>query len=81
MNGRGIERDPTAAVYWYGLAADQGDEWACYLLGLCFRDGDGVEQNVKLAKYCFAKAAAKKVKEACRALEQLATANKVTGRK
>lgn len=35
INGQGVECDEPTGVMWYRRAAQQGDEWACYLLGLC----------------------------------------------
>ena len=34
----------------YRAAAAQGDEWACYLLGLCYSDGIGVKLKQTLGK-------------------------------
>ena len=45
-NGRGVEKDLSAAAIWYRRAADQNHEIAQLRLGLMLRDGDGVEKDL-----------------------------------
>jgi hypothetical protein len=66
-----VKKDAVIGASWYRKAAQQGDDWACYLLGLCYRDGTGVRRNRRLARYWFQKAAAMKVKQARTALRKL----------
>jgi TPR repeat protein len=46
-------------VLWYRKAARQGDAKAQYNLGLCYRDGEGVRKNRRLAIRWLKDAAAK----------------------
>lgn len=46
------------AVYWWQLAAAQGDADAMQWLGRCYAAGDGVEQDERLALMWISKAAA-----------------------
>ena len=39
------------------LTAEQGDTWAQHLLGVCYRDGDGVRKNIRVAITWWKKAA------------------------
>lgn len=39
--GKSVNRDLTAAVYWWQKAAEQGNMMACYDLGVAYRDGHG----------------------------------------
>ena len=48
--------DYEKAVYWLTKAAEQGHAEAQYNLGRCYRWGEGVEQNLKIAKQWFAEA-------------------------
>ena len=43
--GRGVPQDDAEAVRWYRLAAEQGDAYAQYNLGLMYRKGEGVPQD------------------------------------
>lgn len=52
--GRGDE-----AISWYQMAADQGDSYGAYNLGLCYENGFGTQVNMKKAKYWYQKAALK----------------------
>jgi TPR repeat protein len=60
----GVAVDYSASARWYRKAAKQGDEWACYLLGLSYREGGGVRRNRRIAAHWLKKAANMKVKEA-----------------
>jgi TPR repeat protein len=76
INGDGVTRDATAGANLYKKSAEQGDEWACYLLGLCYRDGTGVKRNRRLAGYWFSKAASKGVADAKKELERVESRTK-----
>lgn len=45
----GKPQDYKEAVKYYSLAADQGNEWAQYSLGYCYKKGLGVAQDYKEA--------------------------------
>ena len=40
---------------WYRKSAEQGDADAQYNLGCCYKNGQGVEQNIDKAKELFEK--------------------------
>lgn len=40
-----LDIDYTEAVKWLRKAAEQGNDDAQYLMGCCYKDGKGVEQN------------------------------------
>jgi len=48
--------DYAKAFEWWRKAADMGDEWAYFTLGLCYEKGEGVEQDFAKAEECFNKA-------------------------
>ena len=60
--------DPKKAARFYDLAARQGDAESQYLLGLMYKEGEGLARNDKEAVSWFAKAAAQKYPEAQSAL-------------
>lgn len=43
--GRGCETDYTQALYWYHKAADEGNMYSQYSIGLCYQKGLGVPQD------------------------------------
>jgi TPR repeat protein len=46
FHGRGMDSvDEESAVYYYSLAARQGNADACYNLGICYLNGCGVKKN------------------------------------
>ncbi|MFC4389069.1 tetratricopeptide repeat protein [Gracilibacillus marinus] len=47
------------AIYWYQMAADRGDLYGEYNLGLCYENGIGTSVNLKKAKLWYQKAALK----------------------
>jgi len=47
--GRGVRRNPTAAVAWMASAAEQGHSIAQLILGLAYDRGDGVPQDFRIA--------------------------------
>ena len=49
--------DPTAAVAWYRKAVEGGLAEANYMLGLAYREGRGVPQDMKAAAAVFERAA------------------------
>lgn len=53
-NGLGVE-----AISWYQMAAEQGDSYGEFNLGLCYENGIGTYVNSKKAKYWYRKAALK----------------------
>ncbi|MCT2534687.1 sel1 repeat family protein [Aquibacillus koreensis] len=53
-DGRGDE-----AIEWYQMAADRGDSYGEFNLGLCYESGIGTQVNMKKAKYWYQKAALK----------------------
>ena len=57
------------AVKWFARAAEQGNVEAMYLLGECYRDGSGLEEDQKKAAEWFAKAAERGHEEATAELE------------
>jgi TPR repeat protein len=59
LDGRGTARDNKQAFIWYKKAAKGGDMTAQYVTGSFYeRGGDGVEQNLNLARAYYAAAAA-----------------------
>lgn len=48
-NGQGVPQDYTEAVKWFRLAAEQGDTFAQFILGLMYEQGKGVPQDYVLA--------------------------------
>ena len=66
----GIPKDLEKAVYWLTAAAEREDEEAMDLLGFCYENGLGVEEDEDAALYwyrcaadCGSKAAAERLKE------------------
>ena len=47
--GRSVEQNDTEAFKWYRLAAEQGDAYSLYYLGLAYREGIGVAQDQETA--------------------------------
>jgi uncharacterized protein len=70
--GDGVSKSPSTAYQLYRQAADRGSDWAAYMVGRCFRDGIGVQRDIREAKRWLTKAARGKVKPANPALERLA---------
>ncbi|SEN71736.1 hypothetical protein SAMN04488134_101720 [Amphibacillus marinus] len=64
-DGRGDE-----AIAWYQLAADQGDAYGEFNLGVCYESGIGTHVNIKKAKYWYKKAAVKGDEQAKQKLEE-----------
>jgi uncharacterized protein len=59
LDGRGTPRDNKQAFYWYKKAAEGGDMTAQYVTGSFYeRGGDGVQQNLNIARAYYAAAAA-----------------------
>jgi uncharacterized protein len=59
LDGRGTARDNAQAFTWYKKAAQGGDMTAQYVAGSFYeRGGDGVEQNINVARAYYAAAAA-----------------------
>ena len=54
-----MEKDLKEAIRLWTLAADQGDASAQYILGLCYKNGEGVEKDLKEAVRWFRLAAEK----------------------
>lgn len=55
--GRGMPRDPEAALQWYGRSAEAGYPLAQFTLGNIYMKGDGTPKNVPLAVRLFSQAA------------------------
>ena len=45
QNGQGVPQDYKTALKWYTLAAEQGDAYAQYNLGMMYRKGEGVPKD------------------------------------
>ena len=56
-NGKGIQKNLSAAAQWYTKSAEQGDRWAQYNLGVMYDLGEGVLENDKTAVKWYTKAA------------------------
>ena len=52
-----LPADPKEAFRWYKKAADQKDPESIFSLGVCYDNGDGVENNPEKAIACFREAA------------------------
>jgi TPR repeat protein len=59
------------AFRYLTLAADQGATFAENSLGICYRDGEGMEVDLGKARYWFERAAAKGFETAIQALAEL----------
>ncbi len=55
--GRGVSKDYSKGVEWYGKSAEQGDPDAYNRLGVCYALGRGVHQDYKKAVEYFIKSA------------------------
>ena len=53
----GVRKNYKKAAFWLEKAALQGDDYSLWLLGDCYRFGQGVEKNIETAVHRFAKAA------------------------
>jgi localization factor PodJL len=58
MEGRGLTRDPAAAIGWFEKAAAQGLAQAQFRLGAGYEKGLGVTRDAAKARECYEKAAA-----------------------
>ena len=47
--GKGVVQDKAEAVKWWLKAAEQGNDQAQCMLGLCYQDGEGVPQDTEEA--------------------------------
>ncbi|MDZ4315140.1 MAG: hypothetical protein U0989_10285, partial [Azonexus sp.] len=66
-----LARRYSAAVFWFQLAAAQGDADAMQCLGQCYASGSGVAKDDNLALMWIAKAAAQGHVIACRQMAEL----------
>jgi TPR repeat protein len=74
LDGRGTPRDNKQAFFWYKKAAEGGDMTAQYVTGSFYeRGGDGVEQNLNVARAYYAAAAAQGDPAARLKFEQLSS--------
>ena len=74
LDGRGTTRDNKQAFVWYKKAAEGGDMTAQYVTGSFYeRGGDGVEQNINVARAYYAAAAAQGDPAARLKYQQLST--------
>lgn len=70
-SGKGVKQDYTEAVKWYSKAAEQGDAYAQFNLGVKYYKGEGVKRNPSKAKEWFRKACDNGEQDACDALRKL----------
>ena len=74
LDGRGTARDNQQAFFWYKKAAEGGDMTAQYVTGSFYeRGGDGVTQNLNVARAYYAAAAAQGDPAARLKYQQLST--------
>jgi TPR repeat protein len=74
LDGRGTSRDNKQAFFWYKKAAEGGDMTAQYVTGSFYElGGDGVEQNLNVARAYYAAAAAQGDPAARLKYQQLST--------
>lgn len=59
LDGHGVERDPPAAFRWFGIAAKADDIDGINMLGRCHELGWGTAINLREARTCYQRAAAK----------------------
>jgi hypothetical protein len=59
-----VREDWRAAVRWFAKAAENGDDFALYCLGVAYYFGEGVRKDVRVAKRWLRKAAKAGVEEA-----------------
>ena len=57
LEGLGVEKDLTKALYWTERAAEHGDRDGQYNLAWFYDEGIGVEKDMKKARYWYEKAA------------------------
>lgn len=55
--GKGVAKDPTEAIKWFRMAADQGDTNGMRELGAAYMKGEGFEKDPARAREYFAKGA------------------------
>ncbi|WP_322065612.1 tetratricopeptide repeat protein [Burkholderia ubonensis] len=80
LDGRGTPRDNRQAFVWYKQAADAGDPTAQYVTASFYeRGGDGVEQNLNIARAYYAAAAAQGDETAGLKFKELSERVKVQG--
>jgi len=46
MNGQGVKKDITKAIYWFQKAVEEDEEIAQYYLGIMYLKGVGIEQDL-----------------------------------
>ncbi|MEE3363503.1 MAG: hypothetical protein VZR03_02260, partial [Methanomethylophilus sp.] len=56
MTGKIVHQDFEQALIWLNKAADQGEPFAMYNIGILYSCGHGVKQNCSIAQLWFAKA-------------------------
>ncbi len=57
LEGIGCPRDPAEAMYWFQLAAHQGEPMAMNMLGRCYENGWDMSVNYELAAVWYREAA------------------------
>ena len=70
-NGKGTRQDYAKSVHWLRKAAKHDEGAAQYLLGLCYRDGEGVLKSRHRALAWFQKAAANSERRALTQIKKL----------
>ena len=58
LEGLGVEKDLSKALYWTERAAEHGDRDGQYNLGWFYEEGIGTERDVEKVKHWYEKAAA-----------------------
>ena len=64
LRGEGVKTDYTMAKAWFERSVENGDREGYNGLGIIYRDGLGVKQDIKKALACFDAAAAQELAEA-----------------
>jgi TPR repeat protein len=72
-HGLGVARDDAEATKWYRKAADQGDAFSQFSLGLAYARGLGVTRDYALAHMWLSLAVTGGFEEAKKARDQLAS--------
>lgn len=65
QTGKGVSKDYDLALEWYSLGASQGNTTCLHNLGIIYRDGLGMDQNIKIAVMWFEKAANQNYRNPC----------------
>jgi hypothetical protein len=69
--GAGVPQDSTQAADWFAKAAEHGNQYAQYNLGVAYETGQGVPRDVKLAMSWYQKAGQQGNDDALRSIGRL----------